>query len=147
MSISLQLLCSEQTDSTVAILKKQISRWSIWFKYYHCKQLLSQKSDWLQMILCHTKRLLTISVRKLCFQIFSSMSLHCIIISTSVRKIWLFSIWSKMLKSSICNTDEYLVNFTENQKRISHLSCMRIKFWKRWIMFLCFSRKWFEVDF
>ena len=138
---------SEQTDSTVIILKKQTSRQNIWFKYCHCKQLLSQKADWLQMISCYIKKLLTVSIKKLCFQTFSSVNLHCIIISISARKIWLFLIWSKILKSSTHNANEYLVNFMRNQKRTFHLSCKTIKFWERWIVYIYFIKKWFETDF
>ena len=97
LSTSLQLSCLKQTNSTIIILEKQISRWSIWFKCCHCKQLFNQKSDWLQMILYHTEKLLIISIKKLCFQTFSSVSLHHIVISTSARRIQLFSVWSKML--------------------------------------------------
>ena len=145
--ISLQLSHSEQTDSTIIILKKQISRQNIWFKYCHCKQLLNQKSNWLQIILYHTEKFLTVLVRKLCFQTFSSVSLCCIIISTSARRIQLFSIWSKTFKSSICNANKYLINFTKNWKRISHLFCMKMKFWKKQIVYIYLIKKWFETDF
>ena len=147
MSISLWLSCSEQASSTVVILKKQILRQSIWFKCCYCKWLLNQKSDWLQMILCHTERFLTVSIKKLCFQTFSSMSLCCIIVSISMKKIQLFLIWSKTLKNSTCNTDRYLINFVKNWKRISHLFCMKMKFWKRQIMYIYLIKKWFETDF
>ena len=147
MSISLWLLCLKQMSSTVAVLKKQTLKQSVWFKCCHCKWLLSQRSDWLQTILCHIEKLLTVSVRKLCFQIFSSVNLHCIVVSISARRIWLFSIWSKTLKSLICNVDRYLINFTENQKKISHLFCTEIKFWKRQIMCIYLIKKWFETDF
>ena len=158
MSISLQLLCLRQMSSTVVVLEKQTSRWSVWFKYCHCKQLFNQKSDWLQMILCHTERLLTVSVRKLYFQTFSSVrklcswaflsvSLCCIVVSTSAKRIWLFSVWSKMFKSLICSANKYLVNFMKNQKRTLHLSCMRMKFWKKQIMYIYFIKKWFEISF
>ena len=147
MSISLQLSHSEWVSSTIIILEKQTLRQNVWFKCCHCKQLLDQRSDWLQTISCHTERLLTVSIRKLCLWAFSSVSLHHIIVSISVRRIQLFSVWLKMLKSLICSANEYLVNFMKNQKRISHLFYIRIKFWKKWIIFLCFSRKWFEVSF
>ena len=147
MPISLWLLCSEWAGSTVVILEKQISRQNVWFKCCHCKQLLNQKSDWLQTISCHTERFLTVSVRELCLQTFSSISLHCIVVSISVRKIQLFSVWSKTLKNSIYNADRYLVNFMKNQKRTSHLSCTRMKFWERQIMYLYLIKKWFETSF
>jgi len=47
----------KQTDSTVVILKKQTSRWRIWFKCCYYKWLFNQKSDWLQMILYHSEKL------------------------------------------------------------------------------------------
>ena len=155
MSISLQLSCSEWADSTIAVLEKQILKQSVWFECCYCKQLLDQKSDWLQMILCHIKRFLTVSVRKLCFQaflsvlklcfwIFSSMSLHWIIMLE--RRNLIFSVWLKMLKSLTCYADKYSVNFTENWKETSHLLWLRMKFWERWIMFLCLSRRLFKFN-
>ena len=147
MSISLQLLHLRWAGSTVAVLEKQILRQSVWFECCHCKWLLDQKSDWLQMILCCTERLLTVLVRKLCFWAFSSVSLYYIVVLISVRRIWLFLVWSKMLKSLICSADKYLVNFTENQKKISHLSYMKMKFWERQIMYIYLIKRWFRINF
>ncbi len=148
MSTSLWLLCSEWINSTIIILEEQILRWSVWFKYYHCKWLLSQRSDWLQMILCHSEKLclLTVSSERLCLLTVSLESLHFLIVSMLERRSLVFSIWLKMLKSSTHYADEYLVNFMKNWKEISHLLWLRMKFWERWIMFLCLSRRWFKVD-
>ena len=79
------------------------------------------------MISCHIKKFLIILIRKLCFQTFSSMSLYHIIISISARKIQLFSVLLKILKSLTHSTDKYLVNFVKNQKRISHLFYTEMK--------------------
>jgi len=147
LSISLWLSYLEWVNSTIIVLEKQILKQNVWFECCHCKQLLDQKSNWLQIILYHIERLLTVSIRKLCFWTFSSVSLHHIIISTSVKKIQLFSIWSKMFKNLICSADKYLVNFVKNQKRIFYLSCTKMKFWKRWIMYIYLIKKWFETDF
>ena len=134
-------------SSTIVILEKQTSRWSVWFECCHCKQLLNQKSDWLQTISCYTERFLTVSVRELYFQTFSSVSLCHIVVSISARRIWLFLIWSKILKNLIYHADEYLVNFMKNWKKISHLFCMKIKFWKRQIVCIYLIKKQFKTSF
>ena len=93
-------------------------------------------------ISCHTKKLLTVSIRNLCFQTFSSsVSLYYIVVSISARRIQVFSVWSKIFKNSIHSTNKYLINFVKNWKRISHLSCTRIKFWKKQIMCIYFIKK------
>ena len=74
-----------------------------------------------------------------------SMSLNWMILM--LWKINLvFSVWLKKFKSLTCCADKYLVNFTKNQKETSHLLWSEMKFWERWIMFLCLSRRWFKVD-
>ena len=157
MSTSLQLLhLLEQTDSTAVKLEMQTLRQKIWFKCCHCKWSLNQKSDWLQTILNHIKRLAALirklcfqtflSVRKLCFWAFSSTSLHHIIISVLKRRNLVFSIWLKMLKNSIYCANKYLVNFTKNWKETSHLFWLKMKFWEKWIMFLCLSKKLFKFS-
>ena len=156
LSTSLQLSHLRQMSSTIIILKKQILRWRIWFKCCHCKQLLSQKSDWLQTILCHSEKLLKASIKKLHFLMFSSeklcllivslKSLHFLIVSTLERRSLVFSIWSKTLKNSICCANRYLINFMKNQKKISHLFWSEIKFWKKWTVFLCLNKKQFKID-
>ena len=148
LSTSLWLLHLRQTDSTVIILEKQISRQSIWFECCHYKWSLDQRSDWLQTILCHSEKLhlLTVLSGRLCLLTVSLESLHLLIVSTLERRSLVFSIWLKTFKSSIHCADRYLVNFVKNQKEISHLLWLRMKFWERWIMFLCFSRRWFEIS-
>ncbi len=56
------------------------------------------------------------------------------------------SILNQTLKSLTCCADKYLVNFMKNQKETSHLLWSEMKFWERWIMFLCLSRRLFESD-
>ena len=136
----------------------QILRQKIWFKCCHCRQSLDQRSDWLQMISSYIERQL-ISMRKLCLQAFllvlklssqtfsSVLELGLQIFSSVLWRINLvFSVWLKKFKSLICCADEYLVNFTKNWKETSHLLWSEMKFWERWIMFLCFSRRLFEFS-
>ena len=123
------------------------------------------KSDWLQTILNCIKKLAILikklsfwvfslvlklsfwtfsSVLKLSFQTFSLVLKLCFWAFLSKRS--LFSIWLKMLKNLICCANRYLINSVKNWKETSHLLWSEMKFWEKWIIFLCFSRKLFKSD-